>query len=78
MTLAQAKAELKAAWVKGEGYDQDETFIACYEDGECRSTRDTDERLPLKGIIGIQFCGSEEHYEVGYEMFKGEKIKIEG
>lgn len=77
MTLAEAKRELKAAWIDGEGYDYDETYIVCYADGTVLDTREANERLPMKNIIGIQFCGSDASFVVGYEMYKGEKVLIE-
>lgn len=77
MTLKEAKIELKNAWIPGEGYDYDQTYVVCYKDGTCLDTRtDGDKRLPLTGIIGIQFNGSDDHYAVGKELFKGELIDI--
>lgn len=65
MTLAQAKKELKEAWIKGEGYDYDQMFVVCYKDGRVLDTRETNDRLPQVGIIGIEFHGSDEAYSAG-------------
>ena len=64
-TLAEAKRELKNAWINGEGYDYDEMFVVSYDDGKVLDTREANKRLPQAGIIGIEFHGSNEAYSVG-------------
>lgn len=72
MTLQQAKKELNMAYIAGEGYDQDETFYVCYDDGTVEDTQSAEKKLSTKDIIGIMFCGSCERYAVGQELYKGE------
>lgn len=76
MTLKEAKNELKNAWIPGEGYDEDQSFTVCYKDGTCKITSDENEKVPLTGIIGIEFHGSDAHYAAGKELFHGELIDL--
>lgn len=77
MTLKEAKAELKNAWIPGEGYDSDQMYTVCYKNGEVIGTWESEKRLPLTGIIGIQFHGSDASFAVGKELYKGELIDLE-
>lgn len=76
MTLKEAKKELKEAWITGEGYDVDQMFTVAYKDGTVLSTDETNDRLPLRGIIGIEFHGSDAAYAVGKELFNGELVDL--
>ena len=65
MTLAKAKEELRQAWIKGEGYDNDQMFVVSYKDGRVLASWETNNKLPQVGIIGIEFHGSDAEYSVG-------------
>lgn len=76
MTLKVAKGYLKEAWIPGYGYDFDQTFYVCYKNGDCFNTRDVDMPLPLRGIIGILFFGTDSQFAVGQELFCGEFVDL--
>ena len=65
MTLKEAKKELKEAWISGEGYDYDQMYVVSYKNGTVLDTREANQRLPMAGIVGIEFHGSDDEYSVG-------------
>lgn len=67
ITLKEAKKHLRDAWInKEEGYgDPDQMWVVSYKNGDVIATFETNERLPMRGIIGICFRGSDSEYEAG-------------
>ncbi len=76
MTLKEAKRELSEAWIPGEGYDYDQMFVVCYKDGTVLDTRETNKKLSIRNIIGIQFFGSDGEFSVGQELYRGKLIEL--
>ena len=70
--LKEAKKELREAWLPDEkcyiGSNGYCNYLVIYEDRTILCTNEANSKLPMRGIIGIQFVGGDSWYVSGEEF----------